>query len=64
MACQKYLQAAEYYELGWWSWAVEETQMSIFPRYDVVSDLLRQIITDTNDPLYDRSVYLLGRTCY
>ncbi|MEZ4773603.1 MAG: hypothetical protein R3D00_10510 [Bacteroidia bacterium] len=60
----KYLQAARYYDIGWWSWAVKATKMSIFPRFDVASDYLRQIVADPNDPLYDRAAYLLGKIHY
>ncbi len=57
----KYLLAAYYYDIGWWSWAVESTGLSIFDRYDIASDLLRQIVADPRDPLHDKAVYLLGR---
>lgn len=61
---KKYQLATYYYEIGWWSWAVEETGMSIFPRYDVASDLLRQVLVDPQDPMHDRAVYLLGKIHY
>ncbi|MDN5217136.1 CARDB domain-containing protein [Fulvivirgaceae bacterium BMA12] len=57
----KYLLAAYYYDIGWWSWAVESTGLSIFDRYDIASDLLRQVMADPRDPLYDKAAYLLGR---
>ncbi len=60
----KFLFAAYYYDIGWWSWAVEETGMRIFPRYHYASDLLRQIIANDEHPLYDKSVYLIARIHY
>ncbi|RMG28643.1 MAG: hypothetical protein D6730_05180, partial [Bacteroidetes bacterium] len=62
--CQQYLQAAWYYDIGWWSWAVEATGMSIFPRFHAASDLLQQILADPADPLYERAAYLLGKIHY
>ncbi len=61
---KKCLKACYYYDIGWWSWAVEETGMSIFPRYHIASDLLRQIIADEDHPLYDKSAYLMARIHY
>ncbi|MFY0653653.1 MAG: hypothetical protein JXQ96_16535 [Cyclobacteriaceae bacterium] len=61
---KKYKLAAYYYDIGWWSWAVKQTGLSIFNRYHIASDLLRQIIVDDESPLYDRSVYLLARAHY
>ncbi len=60
----KFLLATYYYDIGWWSWAVNQTGLSIFPRYHIASDLLRQIIADEDHPLYDKSVYLLARAHY
>ncbi len=60
----KYLFAAYFYDIGWWSWAVKETGLSIFPRYHYASDLLRQIIAREDHPLYDKSVYLIARIHY
>ncbi|XOV94825.1 MAG: hypothetical protein ACFHWX_08985 [Bacteroidota bacterium] len=60
----KFKLAAYFYDIGWWSWAVKETGLSIFPRYHIASNLLRQIIADENNPLYDRSVYLIARIHY
>lgn len=60
----KYKFAAYYYDIGWWSWAVEQTGLSVFDRYHIASDLLRQIIVDTDGPFYDRSMYLLARAHY
>ena len=61
---EKYLYAAYYFDIGWWSWAVKETGLSIFPRYHYASDLLRQIIAREDHPLYDKSVYLIARIHY
>ncbi|MFT7036192.1 MAG: hypothetical protein ACJA2S_004721 [Cyclobacteriaceae bacterium] len=60
----KYKSAAYFYDIGWWSWAVEQTGLSVFDRYHIASDLLRQVIVDVDGPLYDRSVYLLARVHY
>lgn len=60
----KYLLAAYYYDIGWWSWAVKSTGLSIFPRYNIASDLLRQVIADPRDPLYYKATYLLGKIHY
>ncbi|MFB0515108.1 MAG: hypothetical protein ACETWG_00705, partial [Candidatus Neomarinimicrobiota bacterium] len=61
---KKYLKAAYYYDIGWWSWAVQETGLSIFNRFWAASDALRQILADESDPLYDRAAYLLGKIHY
>ncbi|UCH62738.1 MAG: hypothetical protein JSU77_13275 [Fidelibacterota bacterium] len=59
-----YLRAVYFYDIGWWSWAVKETGLSIFNRYWAASDALRQILADESDPLYDRAAYLLGKIHY
>ena len=61
---EKYLLANYYYDIGWWSWAVEQTGLSIFNRLHIASDLLRQVIADSNDPLYYKSAFLLGKIHY
>lgn len=61
---EKYMLAAYFYHIGWWSWAVKKTGLSIFDRFHIASALLRQVISDKNDPLYDRSLYLLGKIHY
>jgi len=61
---QLYLQANYYYDVGWWSWAVEETGLSIFDRFHAAIDWLEQILADPSDPLYTRSLYLLGKIHY
>jgi hypothetical protein len=61
---EKYRLANYYYDIGWWSWAVKKTGLSIFNRYHIASDLLRQILANKNDPLYYRSAFLLGKIHY
>lgn len=61
---RNFLKAAYFYDIGWWSWAVEETGMSIFNRFHAASDLLQQILADPEDPLYDQAAYLLGKLHY
>ncbi|MEO7046711.1 MAG: CARDB domain-containing protein [Ferruginibacter sp.] len=60
----KYLLACYYYDGGGWSWAVKKTGMSLIYRMYAAADLLEQIIPDTNDPLYDKSLYLLAKVYY
>lgn len=60
----KYLLACYYYDGGGWSWAVKKTGMSLIYRLYAAADLLEQIIPDTNDPLYDKSLYLLAKIYY
>jgi hypothetical protein len=61
---EKYLLASNFYEIGWWSWAVEKTGLSIFNRFHIASDLLRYIAANKDDPLYNQSLYLLGKIHY
>ncbi len=61
---EKYLLACYYYDIGWWSWAVKQTGMSIFNRFWYASDLLRQIVADPDDPLFYRTAFLLGKIHY
>ncbi|CAN5778239.1 hypothetical protein BH11BAC3_BH11BAC3_36410 [soil metagenome] len=60
----KYLLACYYYDGGGWSWAVKKTGMSLIYRMYAAADLLEQIIPDTSDPLYDKSLYLLSKIYY
>ncbi len=60
----KYLLACYYYDGGGWSWAVKKTGMSLIYRLYAAADLLEQIVPDTNDPLYDKSLYLLAKVYY
>jgi len=59
-----YLKAVYFYDIGWWSWAVEETGLSIFDRFHAASDWLEQFLAHPDHPLHDRSVYLMGRIHY
>ncbi|HVW59603.1 MAG TPA: hypothetical protein VHC48_06205, partial [Puia sp.] len=59
-----YLQACADFDGGGWSWAVKSTHMSLIYRLYAAADLLEQVIADPSDPLYDRSVYLLGKIYY
>lgn len=60
----KYLLACYYYNGGGWSWASKETGFSLIYRMFAAADLLEQIASDPQDPLYERSMYLLGRIYY
>ncbi|MBN9381407.1 MAG: hypothetical protein J0H74_11610 [Chitinophagaceae bacterium] len=59
-----YLQACADFDGGGWSWAVKSTHMSLIYRLYAAVDLLEQVIADSSNPLYDRSVYLLARIYY
>ena len=60
----KYLLACSYYDGGGWSWASKATGFSLIYRMYAAADLLEQIISDPDDPLYERSMYLLARIYY
>lgn len=62
--CRKYLLACKYFEGGGWSWAVQETGLSLIYRMNAAADLLEQVTADADDPLYNRALYLLARTYY
>jgi len=61
---QKYLLAMYYYDLGAWSYADEQTGMSIWERLPIAADLMAQIAADPHDPLYHQAVWYLGRIWY
>jgi hypothetical protein len=61
---KKYLRACYYYDIGWWSWSVKKTGMSIFDRFWAAADILKMIMDDRSDPLYYKCAYLLGRIYY
>jgi len=61
---QKYLLAMYYYDLGAWSYADEQTGMSIWERFPIAADLMAQIAADPRDPLYHQALWYLGRIWY
>ncbi len=61
---ENYLKAVYFYDIGWWTWAVEETGLSIFDRFHAASDWLEQFLAHPDHPLHDRAVYLMGRIHY
>ncbi len=60
----RYLKAVYYYDIGWWSWAVEETGLSVFDRFHAASDWLEELLTYPDHPLHDRAIYLIARIHY
>ncbi|RYZ38731.1 MAG: hypothetical protein EOP49_30790, partial [Sphingobacteriales bacterium] len=60
----KYLLACYYFDGGGWSWASKETGLSLIYRMYAAADLLEQVIANADDPLYERSCYLLARIYY
>ncbi len=60
----KYLLACYYFDGGGWSWAQKQTGLSLIYRMYAAADLLEQVIADPEDPLYNRSCYLLAKIYY
>jgi hypothetical protein len=61
---QKYLLAVYYYDLGAWSYADQQTGMSIWDRLPIAADIMAQIAADPQDPLYHQALWYLGRIWY
>ena len=61
---QKYLLAVYYYDLGAWSYADQQTGLSIWQRFPIAADLMAQIAADPQDPLYRQALWYLGRIWY
>lgn len=61
---RQYLQACKYYNMGGWSWANQQTGLSLIYRMYLTADLLEQVVADPNDPLYSKAAYMLGRVHY
>lgn len=61
---QKLLTAANYCEMGGWEWATKQTKMNQIQRMYASIDLLEQLIADSSDPLYYKSLYLLAKIEY
>lgn len=61
---QKYLLGVYYYDLGAWSYAEQQTGLSVRQRFTIAADLMAQIAADPRDPLYDQAVWYLGRIWY
>jgi len=61
---QKYLLAVYYYDLGGWSYADEQTGLSVWQRFPIAADIMAQIAADPQDPLYHQALWYLGRIWY
>ncbi len=60
----KYLKALRYYDLGAWSASAKTSGINFTFRMYLAADLLEQIAASKNDPLYDKSIYLLAKIHY
>lgn len=60
----RYLKAAQYYDLGAWSASVKKSGINFFFRMYLAADMLEQIAASENDPLYDKAIYLLAKIHY
>ena len=61
---RQYLQACQYYNMAGWSWANQQTGLSLIHRMYLTADLLEQVVADPNDPLYHKAMYLLAKVYY
>lgn len=60
----RYLKACYYYDLGAWLRAAKTSGINFTFRMYLAADLLEQVAASKKDPLYDQSIYLLGKIHY
>jgi len=61
---QKFLLGVYYYDLGAWSYAERQTELSVRQRFTIAADIMVQIAADPRDPLYHQALMYLGRIWY